>query len=109
MRPLNEAELKALAVLEAKHGHRWPAKRPQLSVVRHGEAAAAPPQRARRKRTYRDGPGRSTALEIAVRVARAYRDRAPTVEGLQDQFGMCRATAYRWLRAWKDAGVLEAK
>jgi len=64
---------------------------------------------ARRHENYRNQPGRSCTIEIAVRVARAYRDCAPTVEGLQHQFGMTRSTAYRWLRAWKDAGVLEAK
>lgn len=55
--------------------------------------------------TYRDAPGMGKAIEIACRLARLYADGAPPIETLQTKFGMCRATAYRWRRAWLDAGV----
>lgn len=39
----------------------------------------------------------------AVRIALSYPSRIPTPAQLQDQFGMSRATAYRWVRAFKAA------
>lgn len=39
----------------------------------------------------------------AVRIALAYPERTPTPTQLQDRFGMSRATAYRWVRAFKAA------
>lgn len=44
------------------------------------------------------GPRQSVrvALLIACRVADKYRRRLPTVQELMDDFGMHRATAYRW-------------
>lgn len=57
--------------------------------------------------TYRDAPGRGSTVEIAVRLARAFPDRPPTLEFLQEQLGMCRATAYRWRQRWMAAGVLD--
>lgn len=44
------------------------------------------------------GPRQSfrVALLIACRVADKYRRRLPTVQELMDDFGMRRATAYRW-------------
>lgn len=47
----------------------------------------------------------STALkiEMAIRVADAFRDRTPTHLELQERYGMSRATAYRWLNAMRAA------
>lgn len=39
----------------------------------------------------------------AVRLALSFAHRPPTVVQLQQQFGMSRATAYRWVRAFKVA------
>lgn len=56
---------------------------------------------------YRDAPGRGSNIEIAVRLARAFPDRPPTLDFLQQQFGMSRSTAYRWRQRWIAAGVLD--
>jgi hypothetical protein len=45
----------------------------------------------------------SLKLIVAIRIARRYLHRAPTVKDLQDEFGMSRATAYRWVAALRDA------
>lgn len=46
------------------------------------------------------------AVYIAAVIARQYGGRVPTVQQLRDQFGMSRATAYRWvgalMSAWGD-------
>lgn len=42
-------------------------------------------------------------IYTAIRIADKYRHRTPTVADLIADFGMHRATAYRWLRAIKDA------
>ena len=39
----------------------------------------------------------------ACRIAKRYTHRLPTVEELRRDFGMSRATAYRWLSAMKQA------
>lgn len=44
-------------------------------------------------------PGMFTAVKIALRCGK----RVPTVEWLQSEFGMGRATAYRWRAAYADA------
>ena len=44
----------------------------------------------------------STTLSCAIRLVRAYGDRVPTVEQLQRDFEVSRATAYRWRAAFKD-------
>ncbi|HEY1035571.1 MAG TPA: hypothetical protein VGE09_11380 [Pseudoxanthomonas sp.] len=44
---------------------------------------------------------------IACVVAQEFRA-APTVEQLRARFGMSRATAYRWRRAWTEAQALVA-
>jgi predicted DNA-binding transcriptional regulator AlpA len=44
-------------------------------------------------------------LHTAVRLAISHRERAPTIEHLRAQYGMSRATAYRWRAAFIDAGV----
>jgi hypothetical protein len=52
--------------------------------------------------------GAKASLFLALRIVRLYGSRPPTVESLRSEFGMCRATAYRWRRAWLDAhGVHE--
>lgn len=40
---------------------------------------------------------------LAARVARRYPNRAPTAAELQQNFGMSRASAYRWAAAFQDA------
>lgn len=42
-------------------------------------------------------------LTIAISIARRYPKTAPSVEALQSAFGMSRATAYRYRRAFLDA------
>lgn len=44
----------------------------------------------------------SSRITTAVRIARMYRDRVPTVEQLKTDFGMSTATAYRWVNALRD-------
>lgn len=39
----------------------------------------------------------------AIRVAKRYGGKCPTVAQLQADFGMSRASAYRWRAAWKCA------
>lgn len=36
---------------------------------------------------------------VALRIARKYRQR-PSIDSLVAEFGMCKATAYRWRAAW---------
>lgn len=60
----------------------------------------------RSETTYRDAAVRTGGvgtIELAVRVARAFPCRVPTVKELQSMFGMHRATAYRWREAFIDA------
>ena len=45
----------------------------------------------------------SGALLTACRIANRYTHRMPTVDELVSEFGMHRATAYRWLSAMKQA------
>lgn len=40
---------------------------------------------------------------IAVRIAEKYSSRVPTYTELMADFGMCRATAYRWVGAFREA------
>lgn len=52
------------------------------------------------------GGPRGTAivrLVVACRIADKYRSRLPSVKELQDDFGMHRATAYRWRAALANA------
>jgi transposase-like protein len=51
--------------------------------------------------------GVNVALYIACVVAQEFQA-APTVEQLRARFGMSRATAYRWRRAWTEAQALVA-
>lgn len=50
-------------------------------------------------------PYRTTSSMVltACRIAKRYTHRLPTVEELRRDFGMSRATAYRWLSAMKQA------
>ena len=45
----------------------------------------------------------SSLVLTACRIAKRYTHRLPTVEELRRDFGMSRATAYRWLSAMKQA------
>lgn len=42
-------------------------------------------------------------MQTALRIAMRYPNRPPTVADLKENFGMCRATAYRWIRGYKEA------
>lgn len=56
--------------------------------------------------TVQVGGPRGTAimsLVVACRIADKYRSRLPSVKELQDDFGMHRATAYRWRAALANA------
>lgn len=48
-------------------------------------------------------PNCDSALFIACQVARKYTHRLPTVAELRGDYGMHRATAYRWIAAIKAA------
>ena len=64
------------------------------------------------KPSYRHGqaidPSASGALFMAIRVAKAFPHAPPTADQLMKHFGMQRATAYRWRRAWLDAAGVHA-
>lgn len=54
--------------------------------------------------THGDCSATSTlSIELAFRVAVKYAHRLPTPDELIAEFGMSRATAYRWVRAMKNA------
>lgn len=44
-----------------------------------------------------------TNIFVAIRIADEFRDELPTVQQLQDRFGMSRATAYRWVTSLRIA------
>lgn len=46
--------------------------------------------------------------QLALRIAAAYPGAIPTVPQLRDDFGMSRATAYRWIAALKAARGVDA-
>ena len=48
------------------------------------------------------------AMHVAIAIARRFRSKGPSVPLLRESFGMSRAVAYRWCRAWKDAGGVQA-
>ena len=50
-------------------------------------------------------PPNSTAVGVlqALRIALRYQHRTPTVPELIEAYGMSRATAYRWIAAFKQA------
>lgn len=52
------------------------------------------------KRMVDGGPG---TVALAFRLASAYPRKLPTVAALRAEWGMSRATAYRWLAAMRDA------
>lgn len=52
--------------------------------------------------------GMGGAIYIACLVAHEFGNRVPTVETLQHRFGMSRATAYRWRRAWGEVTAMAA-
>ncbi|MNM92628.1 hypothetical protein D3C81_1049670 [compost metagenome] len=60
------------------------------------------------KPTYRDGPklpnpsSQHQGITVAIRLVRKYRTRIPTADELCREFGMSRATAYRWVAALRD-------
>lgn len=45
----------------------------------------------------------NSAIFLACKLARKFTSRPPTVSELREQFGMSRATAYRWRAAFIDA------
>lgn len=45
----------------------------------------------------------STGLQVAIAIADQYQNRIPSVSELRERFGMSRATAYRWVAAFKIA------
>ena len=45
---------------------------------------------------------------VACLIAQELRGGAPSVEWLRARFGMSRATAYRWRKAWVEAGAMLA-
>lgn len=54
--------------------------------------------------TYREShPGTVDTIGMALRVCQAFPARPPTAGELQQRFGMSRATAYRWRRAFLNA------
>lgn len=65
--------------------------------------------RSARKVIHTDDPlnslvsGASITLYIALRLVSRFGKKTPTKEQLMNEFGVCRATAYRWISAWKQA------
>ena len=47
--------------------------------------------------------GANTRILVAIRIARHYAHRIPTVKELQADFGMHSSTAYRWIAAMRQA------
>lgn len=47
--------------------------------------------------------GANVALVVALKLVRRFGDKTPTKEQLMQQFECSRATAYRWIAAWKQA------
>jgi hypothetical protein len=45
----------------------------------------------------------TTTLVVAMRIAQKYIHRVPTPGELRSDHGMSRATAYRWIKAFRDA------
>lgn len=45
----------------------------------------------------------SGKMQTALRIAMRYPNRPPSVDDLKEYFGMSRATAYRWIRGYKEA------
>lgn len=41
-----------------------------------------------------------TTAVLALRIAKRFNGKRPTVQQLRDAFGMSRATAFRWVAAW---------
>lgn len=72
-------------------------------------ATAGDPQPAMRRQPYTaqmHRPQNGTVhvgVLTAIRIVDAYHNRLPTVQQLQDRFGMSRATAYRWLASLREA------
>lgn len=49
-------------------------------------------------------PGaQSISLTLAVRLVRSYGDRLPNAKRVMNDFGVSRATAYRWVAALREA------
>ena len=46
---------------------------------------------------------------VACRIARVFLIREPSIEDLMREFGMSRATAFRWRAAWKSSAPLIAR
>jgi transposase-like protein len=63
------------------------------------------PKPAYRNESLSMPPNANGGMFLAALIAQEYR-RQPTAEQLMDRFGMCRATAYRWRRAWREAAAL---
>jgi len=67
---------------------------------------ALPRRRRQRAASYTEQAVHTTGhgtVHVAVQVALRFAGRAPSVAQLREEFGMSRATAYRWRRAFLDA------
>jgi DNA-binding IclR family transcriptional regulator len=53
--------------------------------------------------TLNQGACTGITVLVAARIATEYANRLPTVSELRSRFGMSRATAYRWLAAFRQA------
>ena len=66
-----------------------------------GRCAPKPPAETFRGRAHL--PEGCAAIYLGVCVARRFGDKVPSVDALREQFGVCRATAYRWRAAYAAA------
>ncbi len=54
-----------------------------------------------------DPGAQSTLLTTAIKLVRMYKDDVPSAEKIRQDFGVSRATAYRWRAALKAANLSE--
>jgi hypothetical protein len=81
---------------------------PSAQTERTGKSS-----RAHYKRPFRDqlfvDTAANGAMFVACLLARHFSRSTPNIDVMCDRFGMSRATAYRWRRAWLDAAGADAE
>lgn len=71
---------------------------------RYALTDVSPRSRAPKRASYQhERQSMVSVAEFAMRIALAYPHRAPEPNELRERYGMSRATAFRWVRAFKNA------